>query len=311
MNNSIRDEAIIADYNSNLKIAQIAERNNVSEQTVLAVVRNARCNGKVTREPRVRHASEIDPSRNDRMIAMYNAGATLNTIGDCFNLTRERVRQILSNAGVERRNMTQHAETARTKSIDMYGAAIDEAFNEMRSISKVVEHFKEAIPARWVRQYLEPRRNESLRTNNVPQIWTNAQLISILREASAGKGTLSIGEYRKWRESHGGESKRPPTHSLIAWRFGSWRKAVSFAGLADNEAKRQYTRRWSSESAMTAVQQYVDYATFANQRPTFSGYDAWSRSRPEHPSAAYVRHLTGMPWSQILRSVLATRSRSF
>lgn len=299
-----RDTSIINDYNNNLKIAEIAARNDVSEQTVLTVVRVARSEGKITREPRVRHASTIDPSRNERIVAMYAAGSTLNAIGEYFNLTRERVRQILEKSGIDRRNMTEHADILRVKTMSVYGPMVDAAFDEARSISKVAEMFKDKIPARWVRQHLEPRRNESLRTNNTPQVWTNDQIISILREASAGKGTLSIGDYRKWRSSFDSDQKRPPTHSIISWRFGSWRNAVTIAGLADNAAKREYKRRWNREDAMNAVALYVDYANELGERPTFTGYDTWSRERDEHPSAAYVRHLTGMSWSQILRSVL-------
>lgn len=303
-----RDSAIVADYNNNKKIAEIAAQHGVSEQTVLTIVRNARADGQVTREPRVRHASEIDPTRNERIVAMYNAGSTLNDIGEYFGLTRERVRQILNKIGVDRRSMTEHTEINKLKVMAMYGRSIDVAFDEVRSIGKVVEQFKGKIPARWVRQYLEPRKFEALRTNNAPQLWSNEEIVSILRRASDGKGSLSIGEYRKWRNSISDSSTRPPTHTVISWRFGSWRQAVTVAGLAEHVSRRQYSRRWDSDAAVHAVATYVDEATSSGVRPTFSGYDAWSRQRPDYPSSAYIRHLTGMSWSQILRSVLSRQT---
>lgn len=310
MNNTpySRDTGIVQDYNENLKIADIARRHAVSEQTVMTVVRNARELGTVTRAPRVRQAADIAPDRDERIIAMYVSGSTLNAIGDYFGLTRERVRQILDRAGVDRRNMTEHTDAARLKIMIAYGPMIDAAFEESRSINKVVDQFRDTIPARWVRMHLEGRRHETLRTNTTPRLWTNEQILTMLRDASSGKGTLSIGDYQRWRASNTVSSRRPPTHTVISWRFGSWRNAVTIAGLADKAPKRAYTRRWERDDAMRAVTLYVDEVLATGQRATFSGYDLWSRERPEHPSGAYVRHLTGMSWSQILRSVLTRQA---
>jgi transposase len=297
---------IIDDYNANLKIAAIASRNGVSEQTVLTLTRQGRAEGLVTRAPRV-SADTIDPGRNQRIVDMYVGGATLNTIGEYFGLTRERVRQILARHGVERRTLAEHADLARDTMMVLYGPQIDAAFDELRSISKVADLFKDRIPVRWVRDHLAPRRNQVLRTANSTPLWSNEQIINLLREASAGTGTLSIGEYRRWRAERPNEN-RPPTHSIIAWRFGSWRKAVQIAGLADNGTRRTYSRRWTRDDAINAVAQYVAYADTIDARPTFTGFDAWSRQRPEVPSAAYVRHLTSMSWSQILRLITTSHA---
>lgn len=303
---SVRNQKIIADYNEGVKIADIAESNGVSQQTVFKVVRDSRESGAVTRAPRVRMRSDIDPNRNQRIVEMYLGGSTLNSIGEYFGLTRERIRQILNAAGIDRRTMTEHVGAARGKVMSVYGPMIDASFEEMRSISKVAEQFKDKVPSRWVHQRLESRRHEVLRSNYVPQVWSNEQIIDILRQASAGSGTLSIGMYREWRESSTAATRRPPTHSVIAWRFGSWRNAVTMAGLAGNIARREYKRKWTRDDALRSVAMYVDMTSQEGKRPTFSGYDVWSRDKSEHPSAAYVRHLTGLPWSQVVR-LLSTR----
>ena len=303
-----RDAAIVQAYNENLKIADIAKRHNVSEQTVMTVVRNARASGAVTRSPRVRQASDIAPDRNQRISDMYNSGSTLNAIGEYFGLTRERVRQILERSGVDRRNMTEHTDAARERIMTAYGPMVDAAFEESRSINKVVEQFHDTIPARWIRTHLEGRRHETVWTNKTPRLWSNEQILALLRDASSGKGTLSISAYRQWRSANTVASRRPPSHTVIAWRFGSWRNAVTIAGLADKSSKRVYARRWERDDAMQAVALYVEGILATGQRATFAGYDLWSRERPEYPSGAYVRHLTGMSWSQVLRSILTRQA---
>lgn len=44
--------------------------------------------------------------RNERIVAQYRAGASLEAVGNDFGITRERVRQILESAGCPRRLMT-------------------------------------------------------------------------------------------------------------------------------------------------------------------------------------------------------------
>lgn len=307
MNTEDRNHDIVLSYNGMEKIGSIASRHGLSEQTVLSIVRTARANGLVTRQPRVSPRSEIDPNRDERMAEMYLAGSTLTSIGDYFDLTRERVRQILKKNGVVRRSAAEHAVASRERSIGQYAAQIDALFDEMRSIPKVVNEMKRyGVPARWVEQHLHPRRNECLRTHVVPQIWTNDAILEVLREASQGKGTVTIPSYQKWRKEGAlVNGKRPPTHSIIAWRFGSWRNALASAGLANNPARRTYTRRWTKEDALRAVAIYVNQMNELGKRPTFNGYDIWSRSIEDVPSGAYIRLLTGMSWSQVLRSVTA------
>lgn len=301
-----RNQGIIADYNSRMKLAEIAKKYGVHEQTVLTVVRKARSTGAVVREPSVKHAG-ASPDRNDKIVEMYNSGATLDLIGEYFSLTRERVRQILRSRGIERRNIAQHYDAIRERTLTQYGPMIDAAFDEIRSVSKVVERLKVTapnIPARWIYKHLEPRRHESVRTYSSSKIWSDEDLLHVLRQASAGKGSISIPAYMKWREISMVGDRKPPTVSVFCWRFGSWRNATSAAGLASRTAFRTYSRRWSPEDTIEAVARYVRHTmeTGNGARATFSGYDVWAREHRDCPSAAYVRLLTGMPWSQALRT---------
>lgn len=296
-------QQIIDDYNRNDKIADIAVRHGISKQAVLTTIRSARSEGRVTRAPRsVR--SDIAPGRDNRMVEMYQSGMTLTAIGDEFGLTRERVRQILNSKGVSRRTASAYASINREAKLGQYTEMIDQTFNEVRSIPRVVRKLKGiGIPSRWVEQYLAPRRSETLRTHSMPQVWTNDQILAVLKAAAGGADTISIPSYQKWRTGALFGGRKPPTHSLIAWRFGSWANAVNSAGLVGRKPYRTYSRKWDANDAYGAVRRYVDEMSATGQRPTFDGYDAWSRGRGEVPSGAYIRILTNKSWSEILRSV--------
>jgi transposase len=299
-----RNKGIINDYNAKMKLAEIAAKYGVHEQTVLSIIRKAREGGLVVRQATVRH-SEISPDRNDRIVEMYKSGQTLDSIGGYFSLTRERVRQILSSRGIDRRNIGDHYRRAQERTLKQYGPLIDATFDEMRSIPKVIAKLSDAspnIPARWISKHLEPRRHESVRSYVIPKLWSDGDLLEVLRSASSGTGSITIPGYHKWRDITMFDGRKPPTVSVFCWRFGSWQNAVSTAGLASRAAFRTYKRRWTADDAISAVGRYVSNCVENASRPTFGGYDIWARTHRDCPSSAYIRLLTGMPWSQVLRA---------
>lgn len=294
---------IIDRYNNYEKVFDIAKDLDVSMATVSNVVRKGREQGIIMRTPRSRAQTVGLDDRNARIIEMYNSGSTLEAIGEYFDITREGVRQILKKAGVQRRVGGERRSFSHDRIMAQNGPQIDALFDKYRSLPKVLEEMKgSGVPYRWIREYLAPRRNEAVKTQHVEKLWSDETLLSILRMASGGKGTVTSNSYEKWRETALIDGKRPPTHAVIAWRFGSWRNALNAAGLADRPAYREYSRRWTKEDAFKAVADYVAEAEAEGKRGTFNGYDAWSRTR-NVPSGAYLRILTGMTWSQIMWKV--------
>jgi transposase-like protein len=292
-----RDQQILAEYENYDSISAIAARHGVTYQLVMSVVRKARRAGLVTRPAR---AAATEAGRNEEIAARYLAGATLQTIGDEFGLTRERVRQVLARQGVTRRTVSEHTNAIRESALATYGPLLDAAFNETRSISQVVTRFQGQLPARWVREYLAPRRTEVILRNPGTSRWADEDMLACLRLAAAESPTLSIRTYRRWREDNLINGTRPPNHSVISWRFGSWSAAVIAAGLHEPPVNRRYTRRWSDADTSRVVATYVAETLARDERPTFIGYDTWSRVSKDRPSGAYVRHLTGKSWSELM-----------
>lgn len=243
--------------------------------------------------------------RDKRIQDLYQNGLNLEEIGKVMGITRERVRQILQERGVARRTTKELAKAARQAFLDEYALKLDEAFERLRSIRAVEGEFASMnVPVVWIRDYLEPRRNEAVYWTTSTKRWADAELLDLLRAASEGAGSLSAKCYLKWRKNNDFNGKRPPTHTAIGWRFESWSNAVEKAGLKCIEPNREYTRKWSADDAFDAIFEYVKECTQAGVRPVFAGYEKWAqKSGSTRPSGAYVRFLTGMTWSHALAEV--------
>ncbi len=68
--------------------------------------------------------------------------------------------------------------------------------------------------------------------------------------------------------------------------FGTWSTACAEAGVeAPIAARTDYTQGWSREDCLRWVLEYLR----STERPTYAGYDSWSRGRAGAPSAGTVR----------------------
>jgi len=299
-----RNKAVIDQYNNEERITDIASTFGITMATVMNVVREGRKMGLVTRTPRSRR-SDNNPERNAAIIVAYNAGDSMDKIGANYSLSRERVRQILTNSGVKSRTMKDYFSNAYSTWVERHGAEVTEVFEETRSISKTIKELN-GYSEVWVRRFLADRRHETIRTHVAERFWTNERMIDVLRTASED-GVLTIPRYQKWRVSGATtEGKIPPTHTLIIWRFGTWNDALAAAGLQTKERNnhRIYSRSWSADDAIVAVKTYTHQSLRDNVRPTFAGYEKWCHKNPGHPSGSYLRYLTGKTWAEVLHEAL-------
>lgn len=300
-----RNKKIVAAYNRGRRIADIAETFGLSMPSIQQIVSDARARGEVTRKGR--QASPTSPARIATVVERYNDGETLAQIGDRLGVTRERVRQILAEAGIERRSRSSYFDAEYEQFTALHGSAIDASFDRIRSVSGVIAAHPYLPPAS-IRRYLQPRLNEVVRTNPHDKVWSDDALLEVLRAAAAGRRTLTIPQYTRWRNSGVTvDGRRPPTIAVISWRFGTWRDAVTRAGFAVNPLPRTYTRRWSKDDAIASVRSFAATSLANGQRPTYFAYTQWAKHNPENPSGPYVRYLAGQKWSETLREALVTQ----
>jgi len=304
-----RNTQIIAEYNNLSPIHVIAKSHNLSPSHVMGVVRTARQNGEVTRTPRSKRVSVASLERSAAIVDAYNAGQTLESIGESYAITRERVRQILEGQGVSRRSPQERATKGKAAFMAKHGALIDEKFDVLRSTSLVIASLK-GTPAgvpKWIHERLRDRKSESVTWSKASKVWTDDDLLDFLRLASSASpdATLSTKGYSLWRSEMRAAGNPvlaiPPTHSVFTWRFGSWNAALQAAGLSVNAPRRDYQRQWTESDTFAAVGTYVESEIQAGRKPTFSEYEKYAKERKGTvPSGAYIRYLTGMSWSEIL-----------
>ena len=102
-----RNQGIIADYNAGLKVRDIALKYELSEVSISKIINAGRVVGQVTLVSS-RGASE----RNKQIASLYEEGMTMQAIATRCDLSRERVRQILSAQGVESRSVGEAHDAA-------------------------------------------------------------------------------------------------------------------------------------------------------------------------------------------------------
>lgn len=99
MRDDVDWDAVIREYVDGATGSELAEKYGVSTPTVLSRVRAAGVARR--RGPRQGHGSKrMCPDRDAAIAARRRSGETLQSIGDEYGLTRERVRQICQREGV-------------------------------------------------------------------------------------------------------------------------------------------------------------------------------------------------------------------
>ena len=147
--------------------------------------------------------------RNSEMLRLYiEEHMTLETIGDLFGVTRERVRQIVSRAGVTR-DVTLASMAIRRDSYRVQATCVH--------CGKVVMD----VPSRPKRRFCSPFCRYSSPNNRLSEEW----LLRTLRRLAlvVGKTPRTLNFKAPW-----------PSHTTYVSTFGSIRQAQILAGLTPN-----------------------------------------------------------------------------
>lgn len=264
---------------------------------------------RVGQAPARRHP-EVELTRGERdreIVRLHEEELTLDEIGKRFELSRERVRQILNERGVkpigvegqgrQRQRRLRHALDQRDSILSRWrqGQAIGALARELgvapKAAQRVVDlHATEADSA---------ARRQSLNASSAAsdRRYTDHELVAAVRAVAERLGRVpSAQDYvRLAREL------ALPSAPLIYNRMG-WAAAVRAAGLAPRPSRRSYTRQWDSSACWTALEGLVDECGHV---PSVQEYDRLARGRDDLPSLSTVRNRVG-GWA-VVRIRLATR----
>lgn len=248
---------------------------------------------------------ELSPSqRRDAMESRRREGATLEVIGDEFGVTRERVRQILADSGLDK-NMASTVK--RQRACDARAT----------TLTTVIEHVRENPHHTWaqiaVALGVEERPLRALSTSRLARLvsqrrgwkaetFTDEQVYAAIRTAAAIHGEpLSVNMYAAVVDS--GEAYGP-SKARILQRYRFWSSACEAAGVVPGETYRfAYESKWSDEDLASIV---VEWITVEGDGP-FSDVLTWLRGKPGYPSGPLLRQRFG-GWSNARDVALATIS---
>jgi plasmid maintenance system antidote protein VapI len=234
------------------------------------------------------------------MHEMYERGVTLSEVATSFQVSRERVRQLLVAAGFKTRTIRETAALKRAR--DRHRAEeIVSAFRRSRDAEQVAR--KLAVPRNVVNEVLNEQLTLSERRaswKSPKQRFSDAELIEFVQIASRELGgILSATEYTAFaRERHTSDGRPWATHQTHFHRFGSWRNALQAAGLRANPPSAITGKKlFEPEHCIDAIRAI---ARDLGKAPTAAEYDECARQAGGAlPSLATVRNRCGR-WNEAL-----------
>ncbi|MET4589797.1 sigma factor-like helix-turn-helix DNA-binding protein [Arthrobacter sp. 754] len=99
----------------------------------------------------------------------------------------------------------------------------------------------------------------------------------------------------------------PPTRQTVMKRFGGWNEALEAMGIGTTtQGRPKGLLKFTHEDYEHAVRDFCFFASAAETKATYSGYDTWVKQEiatgRERPSGASVRNIYGT-WADAVRSV--------
>jgi hypothetical protein len=244
------------------------------------------------------------------MARLREQGHSLDEIALRFNVSRERVRQILGTHGgpdtrnvaeARRRRAEQQAEERIAELLAMWRAG-EEVGRAASALGLPRAVCRDAI-ARYASEVDRFTRRASLaRARDVATTYSDRDLIVAVSSIAARLGRVpSAKEYALLARE-----LELPCLTTVANRLGGWTNAVRAAGLAPvSMPARTRSRRWTTEACWAAMRRVT---AELGQIPTVGGYDRHTAGRSDLPSSETVRNRLGR-WSTITTRLAAERQQ--
>lgn len=221
--------------------------------------------------------------RAKAMASYYGQGATLDQVGLAFGLSRERIRQILNDVGVELRRSTPRL-------LSVTGEQRNEVTNLRRQRMSIEEIAQAAeLPVATTAQILEAempsldfKRYAPERSGNHDPLFAREHLIAALQACAAAIGpAYGCAKYDRWRKASG---EAWPSGVLITTRLG-WNAARSEAGLPVKDTPKGFGERVFSDEQVAST--IAGWALELGHPPSLA--EATQLRKPGQPSVYTIR----------------------
>lgn len=229
--------------------------------------------------------------RDRLMVQGLTSGLTLQSVGDLYGLTRERVRQIAVSQGVvttDLRKLQKEQSDRRARRVArlIYGVSLTHPELTVEELAD----WAEADEA-TVRRSLEHRVVvHEVKVNDWSSGIPDEELLEALREWAAQESRHTGDNYTDWAALHG-----LPGRQTAQNRFGGWNNALVAAGLSHLAKERGGLRKViSDEEIWGSVLLF-----FREDLPSYSyaSYNEYASAR-DLPSGALARTRLGS-WSEL------------
>lgn len=232
--------------------------------------------------------------RNFEVLRMRTSGNKLDSIGEVFGLTRERIRQLVigfhdaSPEIIELINNERNAHAEKS-----YQKVIEKAFTEKGALTREdlatllsvgTDEVMPLVPKK-LRKFVYEEEREWAAT----PAWTKEATIAALQKASTYHFPLKISDYENLVAI--GEIVGPSAVKVYHL-FGTWSEACRIAGVESVSApNREYNRLWNDQELISFV---VRYLRDKQTSGTFAGYSKWRTEQVDQvPSEALIRIQNG------------------
>jgi uncharacterized protein (DUF433 family) len=243
------------------------------------------------------------------MTALREQGYTLDEIAARFEVSRERVRQLL---GAHAPAADQVADARRRRAEQQAQARVDELIVLWRAghtwpeiadaLGLQAAAARRAITRRATEADRVVRRASLASARQTANRYSDADIIHTLCQVAAQLGRAPRAqEYAALAHVlHG------PSLPTVLIRMEGWTAALRAAGIVSPHGPpRVSSRRWTVEACWSALNVVVGEL---DAIPTVAGYDRHARGREDVPSSATIRNRLGR-WSAITAQLASERAR--
>lgn len=253
-------------------------------------------------------SKSIHLSKESEVVILRLFGWTLEQVGERFDVTRERIRQIEARALRKADSKDRFAllvkkrkqilqESLRTKQRDLiyqiiedHGPLSEEEIQEKLGSERLNfgDLFSKAERARFL-----PKQRPA-----AYELWTDEEILNVLRDAATMAFPLTVIDYADLIESNFLDGPSIPT---ITNRFRSWGIACEKAGVETGKTNRTLGsgQKFNEKDLLDAICQYLR----EGRKNTYNDYEDWAREH-DAPGGQTLRNRLGGSWRMVLQTGL-------
>lgn len=241
-----------------------------------------------------------------QMAALREQGWSLDEIALRYEVSRERVRQILRAHGgpeaqdiaIARRRRAERLAEERIDELLAFWRAGEGPASVAAKLGLQTAACRATIE-RFATDVDRAARTVSLAGARAAPTYSDSDITLALASAAAQLGRVpSAKEYAAVARSG-----RLPSLATVLNRMGGWSRALTTAGLRTAAPARPRSRRWTEETCWDALLRAADEL---GEIPSVLAYERFASGRSDMPSSATIRNRLGR-WSTLAARLAAQR----